>query len=57
MTTRLVVTGLNRYVRNPIYLGAVTIFVGEALLLGRLSLLLYTRRRLGRYRRLSGPDR
>ena len=42
MTTRLVVTGLNRYVRNPIYLGAVTIFVGEALLLGRLSLLLYT---------------
>ena len=41
MTTRLVVTGLNRYVRNPIYLGAVTIFVGEALLLGRLSLLLY----------------
>jgi protein-S-isoprenylcysteine O-methyltransferase Ste14 len=41
MPTRLVVTGLNRYVRNPIYLGAVTIFVGEALLLGRLSLLLY----------------
>jgi protein-S-isoprenylcysteine O-methyltransferase Ste14 len=41
VTTRLVVTGLNRYVRNPIYLGAVTIFVGEALLLGRLSLLLY----------------
>lgn len=40
MTTRLVVTGLNRHVRNPIYLGAVTIFVGEALLLGRLSLLL-----------------
>jgi protein-S-isoprenylcysteine O-methyltransferase Ste14 len=41
MTTRLVVNGLNRYVRNPIYLGAVTIFVGEALLLGRLSVLLY----------------
>ncbi len=41
MPTRLVVTGLNRYVRNPIYLSAVTIFLGEALLLGRLSLLLY----------------
>jgi protein-S-isoprenylcysteine O-methyltransferase Ste14 len=41
MPTRLVVTGLNRYVRNPIYLGAVTIFLGEALLLGRLSVLLY----------------
>lgn len=41
VTTRLVVNGFNRYVRNPIYLGAVTIFVGEALLLGRLNLLLY----------------
>jgi protein-S-isoprenylcysteine O-methyltransferase Ste14 len=41
MTTRLVVTGFNRYVRNPIYLGAVAIFVGEALLLGQLNLLLY----------------
>jgi protein-S-isoprenylcysteine O-methyltransferase Ste14 len=41
MTTRLVVTGFNRYVRNPIYLGAVAIFLGEALVLWRLSLLLY----------------
>jgi protein-S-isoprenylcysteine O-methyltransferase Ste14 len=41
MTTRLVVTGFNRYVRNPIYLGAVTIFIGEALLLGQTSLLVY----------------
>ena len=41
MTARLVVTGLNGRVRNPIYLGAVTVFVGEALLFGRLSLLLY----------------
>ena len=41
MTTRLVVTGFNRYVRNPIYLGAVTVFIGEALLLGRASLLVY----------------
>ena len=41
MTTRLVVTGFHRYVRNPIYLGAVTVFIGEALLLGRASLLVY----------------
>jgi len=41
MTKRLVVTGFNRYVRNPIYLGAIAIFLGEALVLWRLSLLLY----------------
>jgi protein-S-isoprenylcysteine O-methyltransferase Ste14 len=41
MTTRLVVTGFNRYVRSPIYLGAVTIFVGEAVLLWQGSLLVY----------------
>jgi protein-S-isoprenylcysteine O-methyltransferase Ste14 len=41
MTQHLVVTGFNRYVRNPIYLGAVAIFLGEALVLWRLSLLLY----------------
>jgi len=41
MTKRLVVTGLNRYVRNPIYLGVVTIFIGEALLLGQARLLVY----------------
>ena len=41
MTKRLVVTGFNRYVRNPVYLGAVAIFLGEAVVLWRLSLLLY----------------
>jgi protein-S-isoprenylcysteine O-methyltransferase Ste14 len=41
MPRRLVVTGFNRYVRNPIYLGALTIFLGEALLFGQLSMLLY----------------
>lgn len=41
MTTRLVVSGFNRRVRNPIYLGALTIFVGEALLLWQGSLLTY----------------
>ena len=42
MTGRLVVTGFNAYVRNPIYLAAMTIFLGEALLFGQLSMLLYT---------------
>ena len=41
MTTQLVVTGFNGYVRNPIYLGAVMIFVGEAVLLWQISLLGY----------------
>ena len=41
MTTRIVVSGFNRYVRNPIYLGAVSIFIGEALLLGQARLLVY----------------
>jgi protein-S-isoprenylcysteine O-methyltransferase Ste14 len=42
MTGRLVVTGFNRQVRNPIYLAAMTVFVGQALLFGQLSMLLYT---------------
>ena len=42
MTGRLVVAGFNRHVRNPIYLAAMTIFVGEALLFGQLSMLVYT---------------
>jgi protein-S-isoprenylcysteine O-methyltransferase Ste14 len=41
-TRRLVVSGFNRYVRNPVYLGSLLIFCGEALLFGRLSLLVYT---------------
>ena len=41
MTKRLVVTGFNRYLRNPIYLGAVTIFLGEALLFEQLSMVVY----------------
>jgi protein-S-isoprenylcysteine O-methyltransferase Ste14 len=41
MPARLVVTGFNRYVRNPIYLGALTIFVGEAVFLWQVSLLVY----------------
>jgi protein-S-isoprenylcysteine O-methyltransferase Ste14 len=38
-TQRLVVTRFHRYVRNPIYLGSLMIFVGEALLFGSRTLL------------------
>ena len=37
----LVVTGLYRHVRNPMYLAVFAIIVGQALLLGRPGLLLY----------------
>jgi protein-S-isoprenylcysteine O-methyltransferase Ste14 len=40
-TERLVVGGLYRYVRNPMYLAVAAIIVGQALLLGRPVLLLY----------------
>lgn len=39
--THLVVTGLYRYVRNPIYVALLMIVTGEALLLGRFILLGY----------------
>jgi protein-S-isoprenylcysteine O-methyltransferase Ste14 len=38
---RLVVGGLYRHVRNPMYLGIVAAIVGQALLLGQLMLLGY----------------
>jgi protein-S-isoprenylcysteine O-methyltransferase Ste14 len=40
-TEKLVVTGLYRYVRNPIYLGVLSAIVGQALLLGRGELFWY----------------
>jgi protein-S-isoprenylcysteine O-methyltransferase Ste14 len=40
-TQRLVVTGLYRYVRNPIYVAVVSIIVGQALLFADLRLLAY----------------
>ena len=40
-TRRLVVGGAYRYVRNPMYLAVGALIVGQALLLGRISLLLY----------------
>jgi protein-S-isoprenylcysteine O-methyltransferase Ste14 len=40
-TERLVVGGLYRYVRNPMYVGVLATIVGQALVLGRLVLLVY----------------
>ena len=40
-TERLVVGGVYRYVRNPMYLSVLAAIVGQALLFGQLSLLAY----------------
>jgi protein-S-isoprenylcysteine O-methyltransferase Ste14 len=40
-TERLVVGGLYRYVRNPMYLAVLTAIAGQALILGRVALLAY----------------
>jgi len=40
-TERLVVGGLNRYVRNPMYLSVAAVIVGQGLLLARPVLLAY----------------
>jgi protein-S-isoprenylcysteine O-methyltransferase Ste14 len=37
----LVIGGVYRYVRNPMYVAVLTAIVGQSLLLGRLGLLLY----------------
>src|ERR671915_272612 len=38
---RLVVGGVYRYVRNPMYVAVLAVIVGQSLLLGQLGLLLY----------------
>ena len=40
-TQRLVVGGLYRHVRNPLYVAVAAVIVGQALLLGQTVLLLY----------------
>ena len=40
-TRHLVVTGLYRYVRNPIYVALVAIILGQALLMGDWRLIVY----------------
>jgi protein-S-isoprenylcysteine O-methyltransferase Ste14 len=40
-TENLVIGGVYRYVRNPMYLAVIAIIVGQAAILGRASLLVY----------------
>jgi protein-S-isoprenylcysteine O-methyltransferase Ste14 len=40
-TEILVVSGLYRYLRNPMYVGVLSVIVGQALVLGSAPLLLY----------------
>jgi protein-S-isoprenylcysteine O-methyltransferase Ste14 len=40
-TERLVVSGFNRYVRNPMYVGLLLVIIGQALLFGNLRVLIY----------------
>jgi protein-S-isoprenylcysteine O-methyltransferase Ste14 len=40
-TERLVVGGLYRFVRNPMYVAVVAVIVGQALIFGRLGLWIY----------------
>jgi protein-S-isoprenylcysteine O-methyltransferase Ste14 len=40
-TERLVVTGFNRFVRNPMYVGLLTAILGQALLFDSLALVIY----------------
>jgi protein-S-isoprenylcysteine O-methyltransferase Ste14 len=40
-TERLVVSGFNRYVRNPMYVGLLVAILGQALLFGSLGVVVY----------------
>jgi protein-S-isoprenylcysteine O-methyltransferase Ste14 len=40
-TERLVVTGFNRFVRNPMYVGLLTVILGQALLFDSIGLVVY----------------
>jgi protein-S-isoprenylcysteine O-methyltransferase Ste14 len=40
-TERLVVTGFNRFVRNPMYVGLLTAILGQALLFDSFALVIY----------------
>ena len=53
---KLVVRGLYRYVRNPIYVGGICILVGEALLFESTNLFLYALAMFGFFNLLIGFD-
>ena len=40
-TRRLVITGLYRFVRNPMYVAVLSVIIGQALLLGNVRVLRY----------------
>ena len=40
-TQHLVVNGFHRYLRNPMYVGVLTVILGQAVLFGSLNLLWY----------------
>lgn len=40
-TQRLVVSGFNRYIRNPMYFGLLLAIIGQALLFGSFGVLIY----------------
>jgi protein-S-isoprenylcysteine O-methyltransferase Ste14 len=40
-TQRLVITGANRFVRNPMYVGLLVVVLGQALLFGSADLVVY----------------
>jgi protein-S-isoprenylcysteine O-methyltransferase Ste14 len=40
-TQHLVVTGFNRYVRNPMYVGLQLVILGQAIMFGSVALLVY----------------
>ena len=40
-TRHLVVTGFNRYIRNPMYVGLLTVILGQAMLFRSLGLVIY----------------
>jgi protein-S-isoprenylcysteine O-methyltransferase Ste14 len=40
-TERLIVSGLYRYVRNPMYVGVIAVIFGEALLMADIKVLIY----------------
>ena len=52
---RLVVTGFNRFVCNPMYVGLLTVILGQALLFDSIALMVYAV--IGCYERTASSTR